>query len=405
MIFGLTVFASIIWHKKKYAYPKYSKVLFSLFILTAIISLVIGSAKGKEYLYVNISDLITYYLGFILFFYIGYQSIENAGDLYKIVLILFIFGLMTAAGHIFSITTGINLEMMRGQEMVSASRDLSEGNWRYGGFFGNVNSMSAFYVMLIPGGLVLLFNEVRLSIRVISVIAILLMIISTFIGASRGALLFIALNIILSLFFLKINLKQILIGIGFIIALVFGAELVIGNYLQEFFDRAIDEITRKGTESPREIIWFYTFKIIRDYPLGVGLTWHDYSPILMKYGNIFWANPHSMYLQMLVQTGYLGFVSFLLLVVQAISFIIRAYKKTRNSIEKNAFAFVFLFITGFLLMGITEPIFTNQYKLNYIFGIILGISLSFSKRILDLNQNQINTTFGENFNETIVQNG
>lgn len=275
--------------------------------------------------------------------------------------------------------------------MVASGRDLSEGQWRYGGFFGNVNALSAFFVMIIPGCLLFLFGKQPFWLKMASGLSIIIMLVAILFGASRGALLFVAINIIVSLFFLKVNVKQILLGTGFIIILLFAVDSLFDKYIQEFVERAIDEMTKKGTDSPRELIWKYTFSMVKDYPLGIGLTDVNYMDKLSSYANLHWANPHNMYLHFLVQNGYLGFIAIIFIFFYTIVTNIKAYKKCDDDNYKISLAFLLLMITGFMLMGITEPLFKNQYKLNYIIAIVLGLSMFLSKIILTNYKNKNNS--------------
>ncbi len=92
--------------------------------------------------------------------------------------------------------------------MIVRGRSIEEGAWRYGGFFGNVNFMSTFYVMIIPVFFVQAFNSKNMLIKIFALFSIATMILSTLMGASRGGLLFLAVNLLISCFFLQINAKN-----------------------------------------------------------------------------------------------------------------------------------------------------------------------------------------------------
>jgi O-antigen ligase len=382
LIFGITALVSILWHQKRVKFPKYIISALFLFLVSSIIGILIGSAKGIVYRDLNIEVFLTYFMGFAVFLFLGYQTFENPNDIYKIVMMILFFAFLTAVGQLFSIMTGKNLELLRGSEMVASGRDLAEGQWRYGGFFGNVNSLSAFFVMTIPGCLLFLFSEKESWIKLLAGISIMLMLAATIFGASRGALLFVATNLIISLFFFKVNAKQILFGATFIIVLLIVVDSVFNEYIQEFVERAIEEMTKKGTDSPREVIWQHTFTMVKDYPLGVGLADYNYMEKLATYANLHWANPHNMYLHFLVQNGYLGFIAIMFIIIYSLVTNIKAFKRSNDENYKLSLAFLLLMITGFMLMGLTEPLFRNQFKLNYIIAVVLGLSMSLSHKIL-----------------------
>lgn len=393
-IFALTAVCSFMYYKEKFRLPRYMAPMWLLFLGFALASMVIGGSVDFGLLSGNVSDFITYYLEFFLFFYLGYRAFESSGEVKQLLLLFVVFGIITAVAHIFAITTGTNLESLRGQEAVAESRDLSQNNWRYGGFLGNVNTMSAFYVMLIPASLYMLFSEKAMYKKVIAAVAMISMLISMLLGASRGGLLWSALGIIVALFYLRIGWQKIIGGLLFVAAVVFVANSLLNQFFMEYLQRAFDEISRKGTDSPREMIWYYTMFIIRDNPFGIGLSTHNYAMKLRYYANMEWSNPHNMYLEMITQTGFAGLVVFISIVGRVIASNIKAYIKTKETESREALVFLLLFMAGFMLMGFTEPIFRNQYKLNHLFGLLIGISMSLSGRILtgQMKNNNDNTT-------------
>jgi O-antigen ligase len=291
--------------------------------------------------------------------------------------------------------TGINLEAARGAEAVVDYRALSEDNWRYGGFFGNVNTMSAFYVMIVPASIYFLISDKSILNKLIAGVAVVAMIISLLLGASRGGLLFLGSNIIISLFFIKIKLKNVIFAFVSLITIGFILNYLLDQYFIEYLTRAFDEMARKGTDSPREMIWYYTSQIIFDHPFGLGLSTENYTIILRQYSNSFWSNPHNVYLEMTTQTGIAGLIVFMSIVIRTLWKNIKSYYSSVDPIMKESLAIVFIMMTGFLLMGFTEPIFRNQYKLNHVFALLIGFSLSLSSRFGNLNNNQENITLKE----------
>jgi O-antigen ligase len=238
--------------------------------------------------------------------------------------------------------------------------------------------MSAFYVMLIPAAFLLIFEDKNVLKKVISGLSIVLMIISTLLGASRGALLFASLNILISLMFVKIQPKKIFIGLAAFAAIAIVANYVLGQFLTTFLERAIREMTKKGMESPREAIWKATIPMIKDHLLGVGIASENYSTQLMKYGNMDWASAHNIYFDFLARTGLPGFISIVTIFISCLVTLIVTYLRNKEHEIRLVIACLIMMLLGFLIMGFTEPIFVNQYKLNYIFATLLGVSMSMS---------------------------
>ncbi len=382
LILALIALLSIYNYQKMEKLPRLFDAQWFVYFVFIVISFIIGITTHPELFGLNVEALLTYYIEFFLYFYLGYQAFRNVKTASDFMTLLVIFGALSAGGHIFSMLTGINLELVRGESAVAASRDLSEGNWRYGGFFGNVNTMSAFYVMLVPAAVYLVFNSKTLIVKILAGISIGAMIISLLMGASRGGLLFVVLNTFIILFFMKISVKNIFTGLITAAVLIIVLNSVLDSFFTEFIDRAFEEMNRKGTDSPREVIWYFTMGIIQENPLGLGLSTFNFSDALRKAGNIFWANPHNMYLEMTTQTGIGGLLLFLTIIGRIIWSVIKALGRTDDYQERTALVTALSVIMGFMIMGFTEPVFRNQYKLNHIFGIVSGLSLFLSHKVV-----------------------
>ncbi len=351
-----------------------------LFLLVG--STIIGGYELPELMILNLRSLLQFYIEFFLFLYLGYIAFDNTADLKKYFFIMILFALCAAAWHLIAITLNINIEALRGAEAVSDRFDLSQGVWKYGGFFTNINNLSAYYVMLIPAALLYLYHDKNRMKKSLIAIAILIMGISLIFGASRGGLAFLVLNTMIALYFMDVSPRKILTIIfvtGIIIAVAF---LIIQNYFSEFFQRSIALMAEKGLESGRYQLWGTTLKIIQDNPMGIGLNEYNFAQMVSRYGGEVYANPHNIYLQMMVQGGILGFIIASIVIIKILWQNWQAFRRAMDEESKILFAMLFVTVSGFLLMGLTEPIFMNSIKLNHILAIHFGIIISFSGRIL-----------------------
>lgn len=382
LVFTLTAFASIIWHNPKRKLPGAFVVLLLLYFFFIGLSIINGNIEGMDLMPSNMASFFTTYGEFLIFFLIGYKAFEEPEQIQDLLFILIVFAALSGIGHIFSMLTGTNLEMIRGEEMVQDERSLSEGHWRYGGFWGNVNNMSAFYVMIIPASILYINKDKRVYRKVIATITIAVLLISLLMGASRGGLLFLILNSLIVLFFIKLDVKKLIYGIIGTVLLVVVMNQVLDQFFIEYVDRALEEMSRKGTESPREKIWPAALEIIKDNPTGIGLSPYNFSRLLKFYANMSWVNPHNMYLEQLTQTGWGGFLAFMTFFIWIIALNLKAVKSKPPASTELNLKFIFLIFSGFMLMSLTEPIFCNDYKINHIFGLCLGMSLFLSLKQL-----------------------
>jgi len=379
VIVALIILYSFIKNKLTgYGIENYIK-LFLILFLALLISVFIGGFGRRVLMIENIRILVQYYLEFILFFYMGYLAFHNASDIKKFIFYMIIFSIMIASYHVIALSFGVNIESIRGS--VSASRNVAEV-WRYGGFFKNVNNLCAFNTMFIPVAILFLYYNKAKYKKIISAISAMIMFISVLFGGSRAGLGFSVINSMIILFFLKIDLKKVIVvilvlGIFFIVINIF-----ISQFFPDLFGRSYGRMLRKGLDSPRYLLWTHTLQIIIDYPLGLGLSGMNFLRVILRYSNIYLDNPHNIYLHMATQAGIIGLIVFLTIIIKTIKIIIRAYREIKDPLSKEVLSYFLVMISGFLLMGLTEPVFMNSIKMNHLFAIIIGASNSFSYRLL-----------------------
>lgn len=373
LFFGLTAFISYMLKNDKIKFPKYFPVLWTLFFISAIASMIIGSYQGEEYLYSNTQNFVPYFLEFFMFVYLGYLAFDSPEKLKDFFFMLFIMAIIVAVGHIYALSTGRQFGLV-----AELNQDeVTDANWRYGGFFGNVNTQSAFYVMCIPGALIYLLSEKNYLKKFFVVISISIMTLSLLFGGSRGGVLFLAANLIIAFFFLKVDMKTKVYGIIAIVLIAAIVSFFLQEYFFEFFERTFERFNEKGLEdTTRAKNFAASFQILLDNPFGIGVSQMNFIPLLMQYANIFFASPHNVYLEMGLQVGINGLIAFLAIVLLTVFYNVKTFRSADDPDLKLTLSLTLLQLTGFLLMGFTEPIFRNYFKLNHLFGLMLGISLS-----------------------------
>lgn len=342
----------------------------------ALISSLIGSFHEPSIAYINMDRYFIYILEFFMFFYFGFIAFNKPGQYKNFIYLVLFLAIIVAVAHLSSLAAHQNIETIRSENGINPTRDLSKNGWRNGGFFGNANNLAAFYVMLIPSAFMFLFNEPSIKNKILCFVSLLSMSVSLVFLSSRAGFGFCLGGILLALLFLRIRPSNIIAGVLSLGLIIILANQLIENYFADYLIRTQILLNEVGLDTPRYEIWRHSLNIIKDYPLGIGLAEENYSQLLIKYGNMSLANPHSMYLEVIVKTGYLGFASFLVLVVSTATGAIRGSFDSADREEKAVLAAMFLIISGYMMMGFTEPIFSNEYKLNHFFGLILGITLS-----------------------------
>ncbi|MCP4137365.1 MAG: O-antigen ligase family protein [bacterium] len=378
LIFACIVWATLLRNRAGWAGVRFYYKPFFLFILALIPSMGFGSYESSALLNHNLKVFIQYYLEFFLFFCIGCLAFQNIKEIKRFFFVLILFGILLALGHLLSISFEVSIESLRRAAAVREEFNIGGANWRYGGFFYNFNNLAAFYVMFIPMAFLYLYYEKRMLYKTIIAGALILMSISLLLGGSRAGIVFALINILIALYFLGVDLKKIIIIFILILLFAMIISFVLQEFFPELFDRSFGRMLVKGLSSPRYKLWKGTIRLLFDNPLGIGLSSINYLYAIGQYSPYHYANPHNIYLEFATHGGFAGMIIALWVLVKSYLLNFNTYKRSIHPDEKKVVSFFLVTIAGFMLMGITEPIFINSIKLNHLAALILGISATFS---------------------------
>lgn len=317
-------------------------------------------------------------------------------------IIYFIFGLQIASynkwGHIewlsivtlglgamqfYSVTTGTNLEALRSDVVVEKAVDV-EKNWRYGGVFFNPNTLAAFFICCLPfsvRGIIEGRNILLVILYIFAVIVSLFSVLTT--GSRTGLMLFVpaflASYIYISLqtkrpdngrglAYLKIAIGLFLVGVMYYLyPIEFDAQLI-----ENTFNR-YDEKSNSSGEVRFEIWQCTVEKAFFTYPGGMGLDHNLFAQFVLSECPTVTealAGPHNVLLEIFVNLGFIGLGLAILMLFKIFDF-----SQRRKAMRKMRSA-EFMFITLFMLYGITEPLLFSAQKIDWVFAIVLGIFFS-----------------------------
>jgi len=113
------------------------------------------------------------------------------------------------------------------------------------------------------------------------------------------------------------------------------------------------------------LIWQKSLEIFKSYPfIGIGPgTFHDYFLPYPKWGV---PQPHNVYLAFLVQTGLVGFIGFIWLLVWFYKNGLEIYKKRKTTVVLMSV------MTYFLIHGLIDTVYWKN-DLAVFFWLIIGI--------------------------------
>ncbi len=377
---------------------KYCNIFMTIFALLSIISIPAGNVTlgiatltFLLYIYKNKKDLHiidkTYYLAIAVFMgamlisaltsgAIG-QGMKRWSDFWLWRLIpFFIITFAIKDSHsikrilAFSIT-GITLSAL------CAIYEGIGGDTRANGFFGHPMTLAGYLCLYMPTLFILLFEQtisnrkkwIAGALFVICAMALLF-------NATRGAWLAVAIAICLLLLYYISQKKKLAI---FILCGLFAVGAGLSQY-QPFTNRVASITdTKNQSNAERFLIWNSALHMFEDHPiLGVGLGQYK-DNYQKKYISPEAKEPklehaHNNFMQMLAESGIVGFAGFLTLISCFIGYSFKRFWK-----EKNPYALMMCASTlALILQGLTEYNFGNSAVMKC-FWLLQGCLLVLSK--------------------------
>lgn len=344
------------------------------FLATAGAGAIVGSL-GSGGLIWNTVALQEYYFEGFLFFLVGALAFTRDEELRRFLFLFLIVGLFVCIGHIFTTLTGFRFRDF------NPAGDIGR-DYRYGGFFSNPNTQGSFLAMTIPIGVVLLGGSVLSKLqRAIVIVSLVFMLGSLLESVHRGGILTTGL---LGVLIVGLSARRPITALTTLAAGVVAAGTSYLLFTAAFPDLAHEALhlaQYKGLESPRFYFWPLYLRLVLNHPLGVGLSSGDIITASVPYG-ITLASTHNLYLAVLVQVGFAGLAAFLVLVFWVLSRAVRGWMVVRDPQRRQLLLAVVVPILGFLVVGMSESVWDNGYKINQLFWFWSGLSLATSVRML-----------------------
>lgn len=136
--------------------------------------------------------------------------------------------------------------------------------------------------------------------------------------------------------------------------------------------------TKDTSTSYRVYIWMGTFNMLKDYWLcGIGLGSDAFNIIYphYSYASIVAPHSHNLYLQLLVENGILGLISFLVIIVAYYRTVISNITKQKRSLCKAVITALAAGVFGYLVQGMFDNVWYN-YRVFYMFFAVLGLTMA-----------------------------
>lgn len=328
----------------------------------------------NSFTFVKSAQILLIYFSYILFYFVIVATMDS-GKKWKALCVSFVLvGCLVALYGIAQNFIGTkSTQSWVDSEMFQSIKT------RVYATFDNPNVLGEFLVIMIPTTTALIWANKKLGHKMIYTFVMLCLCACIVFTWSRGA--WLGVMFAVALFLLVMDKRWALAGI----VAVFAIPFVLGS------NNAISERilsignTEDTSTAYRVSIWQASVKLIRDFWLsGIGLGSDAFSMIYPKYalaGANFALHSHNLFLQICVEMGLIGIVTFLALVVALIrqSFSLAVYKK-RGGVSATIVIAATAGILGYLVQGLTDNVWYN-YKMLLIFWIVVGLVSSGSNLI------------------------
>lgn len=254
------------------------------------------------------------------------------------------------------------------------------GDYRAKAFGKNAMDLGGILVQWVPILLIMTIDGHWRTYRKYVVIALILACAAVLFNGTRGTWVALALIMPMATFMYHNNKKKITV---YVLLAIMAVGFIMYNVPE--LNTRMATVTDKSfrSNSERILLWNSAWQMFCDYPLaGVGLGtyahWYqtEYISPLAKLRTL--GHAHNNFLQMLAETGIIGFSSFCYMFG---TFLYYSYKDWRQF--RSAFPLMFFLATcGIMLQGLTEFTFGNRFVMTLYF-FFMAVYLQYRNQCMD----------------------
>lgn len=303
-------------------------------------------------------------IAFILFYFVWINTVTTKKQMRFYLSVFVLAGTVSALYGLYQYFFGD----IYSQEWLDGNM-FEEIKMRVYSTFANPNVFGEYLLLVIPFSLVLMMESKGWFGKLFWLGNFGILMLALVLTFSRGCWL----GIIFSLFVFAILIDKRLIWLG-VLALLIAPFVLPESILARF--TSIGNLSDSST-SYRVYIWIGTLAMLKDYYLtGIGLGTSSFNLIypLYAYNDIVAPHSHSLYLQLFVEYGIIGFLVFLGLIYHFYQETIIAYAKKKDWMIAGSIAA----ITGFLVQSATDYTWYN-YRVVLVFWMVIAFGIVSTK--------------------------
>ena len=341
----------------KFKHYKINSWIFAFTIAIAISALISISMKES----IRIAMLM---ISFVLFYFVIINTVTTKKQLRGILYTLTVIATMTAIYGIYQYMFGdVYSQAWLDDEMFEDIR------MRVYSTLENPNVYGEYLLLIIPIIVSLLWTEKGFFKKLFLLICTGITGLALILTFSRGC--WLGILFAAFVFLVILDKRFIILGVIGILLLPFVLpDTIINRFM------SIGNMQDSST-SYRVYIWMGTLAMLKDYWLsGVGMGITSFNTIypLYSYNNISAPHSHNLYLQVIVEYGFVGFLTMVGVMYNYFKELIISINKKKNIILGGFLSGMF----GFLLQSMTDHTWYN-YRVFLMFWIVIGLSIVTSK--------------------------
>src|SRR5579859_2673799 len=248
-------------------------------------------------------------------------------------------------------------------------RQIPAWEGRITSFLEHYNGLAGYINLVVPFCLVFALREADPALRTLSKWCLALASVALLLTQSRGGLLAFAVMLMVSVYLLAPDRKTRMRRL----AVVLVACLVVAALAGFFFQRLgeIDDYTAVS----RLAIWGGAFTVFARSPV-VGAGFGNLRPLmggLVGLPEGWMGDAHNLYLELLAESGLVGFIAFAFLIVAALRAARRCMRQSRDEFMRLTGIAAFAAICGVLVHGTVDYLFHTTPQVAVLFFLLLGI--------------------------------
>ena len=238
----------------------------------------------------------------------------------------------------------------------------------------NPNVLGEYLLLIIPFAAACLLTAKTWPRRFFYLVLLALMLVCMMFTSSRGA--WLGLLLAVAILVIMLDARLLLVGIVALVVLYFALpDWIIGRFT------SIGDMSDSST-SYRVFIWLGTIAMLKDYwfcGIGPGNTAFNLVYPAYSFNTVKAPHAHNLYLQLLCDTGIIGLILFLLVILSFYRTVFSAFSRVRDRATKIHLAAAAASIGGFLLQGMTDYSFYNP-RVTLFFWVVVALGIALARR-------------------------